>query len=80
MAQLDQWTSNKSILVTTAAEGTVIPKGDLKDYLQTIVGNNTEVTLKNTNNDKETIVLFDSENGTFTISLGVLCRAQKCYV
>ena len=63
MAQ-PNWTSKKSILVTTAAEASVIPKGDLKKYMQNIVGRNTELTLKDTDSDKETIVQFDSENGT----------------
>ena len=71
MAQPNKWTSENTILVTTAALATVIPKGDLKDYLQNIVGRNTEVTLslKDTKKGKERIVQFDSENGTFTISL-----------
>ena len=66
MAEPAQLTSKNSILVTTAATTTLpVPKSDLKDYLQNIVGRNTEVTLKDTKNSKETIVQFDSKNGTF---------------
>ena len=65
MAELDQWMSKKSIIVTTLAEATVIPNGDLKDYLQNTAGRNTEVTLKYTKNGKEIFVQFDSESGTF---------------
>ena len=65
MAQPDQCTLDNSILVTSAVKAAVMPQDDLKDYQQNIVGRNTEVTVKDTDNDKETVVRFDSENGTF---------------
>jgi len=57
------WSSETCIVVTTKGPSR-IPADDLKDYLKKLVGASIRVTVKDTDNDVETFVHIDSQQGT----------------
>ena len=58
------WSSETCILVTTKGASR-IPADDLKAYLKGLIGASIHVTVKETDEDLQTLVHVDSQQGRF---------------